>query len=711
MSFSLITEISSFTVSRGVLRVPSENTPQPHRGMLGQSSTSSLRPQRQWSALAILLMLLCGWPVTANGASAKVRAEILPILTTTRQAHDLTSEEAARAYPVHLRRAVVTYYDPSIGSRRASLFVHDATGGIYAELAEGSLKDFPPGTLVDVRGVSGTGEYAPIVAHPRIKVIGHAPLPANPRRESLARLKSGTEDGQWVEVEGLIHSVAEYSHNVMLQLEMEGGIASVVLVKEAGANYSGLLYAKARIRASAGPTFNTNLQMVSVRLMCPGLSAITIVEAAPNNPYAKPILPVDGLLRWDQVSDSFHRVHLRGRVTLQRPGALLCIRDATRGICAQTAQSTRVAEGDEVDVVGFVTAENSSPMLIDTVFRRISSDRPVSAAQVTAGGALHGKHDSELIQIDGQLIGRDMEISDIALLISSQGNIFSAIVPKEMAGQEADTWKVGSTLRVTGICSVQLDAQESAIGEGMAVPKSFRVLMRSPHDVVVLIKPSWWTSFHALVVLAMVLAVTLFVLAWVVVLRRRVMRQTKLLRKSEERFRHMALHDALTGLATRLLLEDRLGTAVEAGRRHQTSLALLMIDIDEFKSINDTYGHLSGDEVLRVAAIRLKQAVRRSDTVARMGGDEFVVLLPEINDPAMAESIAAKIVKSLADPVHFLEHQIPISASVGVCTLAADELDSERLLQAADEALYKAKARGRNCYHVFTTGAEPVLRP
>ena len=92
-----------------------------------------------------------------------------------------------------------------------------------------------------------------------------------------------------------------------------------------------------------------------------------------------------------------------------------------------------------------------------------------------------------------------------------------------------------------------------------------------------------------------------------------------------------------------------------------------------------------------------------------MGGDEFVVLLPEINDPAMAESIAAKIVKSLAEPVHFLESHIPVSASVGVCTLAADELDSERLLLAADNALYKAKARGRNCYHVFTSGADPAL--
>jgi diguanylate cyclase (GGDEF)-like protein len=699
-------EISSFTVSGGVRRAPSEKTAPLCGGMPARHCLSFCCSRLNRVALAVLLALVCGWTATASGAPVSEKGSVLPTLTTARQAHDLTSEEAARAYPIHLRRAVVTYYDPSIGSGRASLFVHDATGGIYAELAEGSLKDFPPGTLVDVRGVSGTGEFAPIIAHPQITVIGHAPLPANPRRESLAYLMNGAADGHWVEVEGLVHSVFEYRHNVTLQLEMEGKIVPVVMVKEADANYSALVDAKVRVRASAGPTFNTSLQMIGVRLMCPNLSAIKIIEAPPEDPYTLPIIAVDRLLRWDLVSDSFHRVHLRGRVTLQWPGLLLCIRDATRGICAQTTQDTHVAEGDDIDVVGFVAPGDSSPTLTDAIFRIKSNGSPVAAEQVNAEQALFGRHDSELVQIGGQLIGKDNTSSDTTLLLSSGKNFFTAIFPKNLTGSESSGLKNGSVLRVTGICSVQLDAQRIAIGEGRAVPKSFRILMRSPEDVVVVQKPSWWTPLHALVLLALVLTGTLVVLAWVIILRKHVMQQAILLRKSEERFRHMALHDALTGLATRLLLEDRLGTAVEAAKRHQTRLALLMIDIDKFKSINDTYGHHCGDEVLRAAAGRLMQAVRRSDTVARMGGDEFVVLLPDINDPAMAESIAAKIVKSLAEPVHFLEVQIPISASVGVCTLTANELDSERLLQAADEALYKAKARGRNCYHVFTPDAD-----
>jgi diguanylate cyclase (GGDEF)-like protein len=127
-----------------------------------------------------------------------------------------------------------------------------------------------------------------------------------------------------------------------------------------------------------------------------------------------------------------------------------------------------------------------------------------------------------------------------------------------------------------------------------------------------------------------------------------------------------------------------------------------MVDIDKFKEINDSFGHQAGDEVLRVTAGRLMQAVRMSDTVARMGGDEFVVLLIDLHDPQMAERIAAKIVKSLAQPVLFAGREIPVSVSVGVGTSDAGGLDEEALLKCADDALYQAKANGRNCFYVFT---------
>jgi diguanylate cyclase (GGDEF)-like protein len=170
----------------------------------------------------------------------------------------------------------------------------------------------------------------------------------------------------------------------------------------------------------------------------------------------------------------------------------------------------------------------------------------------------------------------------------------------------------------------------------------------------------------------------------------------------------MALHDALTGLATRLLLQDRLDVALASAERHRTRLAVLMVDLDWFKQINDTRGHQAGDEVLRVAASRLQDAVRKEDTVSRLGGDEFVVLLPDLSDPQAAERTAARIVQSLAVPIPLAGGQAEVSVSVGVCTVYGEELDADDLMRCADTALYRAKANGRNCYAVEAPGLAPA---
>jgi diguanylate cyclase (GGDEF)-like protein len=649
-------------------------------------------------------MLVCRTPIAASSELAKEQSGALPTLTTARQAHGLSAAEAARAYPVHLQ-GVVTYFDPDYGIGFAAVFLCDSSGCVFFRPLSNSIGPLPAGTMVDVQGVSGVGDFGSIVINPAVRVIGHRPLPPDPPRVTLTRLLTGTDDAQWVEVEGIVHNADEYPRSVTLHVALIDGTISMTLPKEQGANYIGLIDAKVRIRGNAAPTVNSDSQLVGVHLKVPNLSAITILEPAPADPFQRPPTPINRLLHWDSYSDSFHRVHLRGIVTLQWPGSSLCIRDATGGICMQTNQNLPFAPGDLVDAIGFVGTENNEPMLTGTDLRRVGTGDQVAAIQISAEQALQGNLHSQLVQIDGRLIGEDDATSNVNLMLAAENTVFSVLLPKTLLNTPASPWKVGSKLRVTGICAVQLDIR-THLREGKTVPKSFRIMLRTPQDVVILEQPSWWTPGHILLLLALALFGTLCILAWVMVLRKRVEHQAILLRESESRFRHMALHDALTGLATRILLEDRLDTAVEAAKRHQNSLALLMIDIDKFKSTNDTFGHLGGDEVLRVAADRLKQAVRRSDTVARMGGDEFVVLLPEISDSLMAESIAAKIVKSLAEPVHFMAFQIPVSASVGVCVLASEDLEAESLLKAADEALYIAKARGRNCYHLFAAKAD-----
>jgi diguanylate cyclase (GGDEF)-like protein len=599
---------------------------------------------------------------------------------------------------------VVTFFDPEPGYKHAAMFVHDSTGSIFVEVPHSLNLALRPGSLLDLRGISDPGEFAPIVAQPQIQVIGFSGLPATTDRPSFSRMASGAEDGQWVEVEGVVHSVIEEASYINLQLTMADGAITVVVVKQPGDPRSNLLDAKVRIRGNAHPVFDVSRRhMIGARVECPALSAVEIVEAPPEDPFKLPVIAIDRLLQWDVAPLLAHRVHVQGRATLQWPGASVCLRDATEGICAQTSQSTLLRDGELIDMAGFASAEGSAPVLTDAVFQSAGSGAaaPVPAVPVTAEQALMGGYNSQLVQIDGQLISRDLASADTTLLLSSGRFIFKAILPQGPGGLQTEKWRNGSLLRVSGICSLQVDSQTAGLGVGTALPKSFRVLMRSPADVVILQEPSWWTPAHAALLLTLALAATLAVLVWVMVLRRRI-------RESEERFRHMAHHDALTGLATRLVLNDRLTVALEAARRHHNGLALLMLDIDRFKSINDTRGHHAGDEVLRVTAERIVQAVRKSDTVVRMGGDEFVVLLPDLIDPRAAESVAAKLVTTLAAPVPFAGRELAVSVSIGVCTAAPGELDPEVVLRNADAALYLAKAKGRNCFEVFLIGMAEV---
>lgn len=172
---------------------------------------------------------------------------------------------------------------------------------------------------------------------------------------------------------------------------------------------------------------------------------------------------------------------------------------------------------------------------------------------------------------------------------------------------------------------------------------------------------------------------------------------TEELRKSEERALHLAQHDPLTGLPNRALFADRLNQALSLARRDDTHLALMFIDLDYFKMVNDDHGHGVGDLLLQAVAARLREAVRESDTVGRIGGDEFVVLLPTVGSRSDAQVVAGKIRESLAHPFPVSGHTLNISASIGIAVFPDHGDDEDSLRKAADDAMYAAKARERNC--------------
>jgi diguanylate cyclase (GGDEF)-like protein/PAS domain S-box-containing protein len=172
-------------------------------------------------------------------------------------------------------------------------------------------------------------------------------------------------------------------------------------------------------------------------------------------------------------------------------------------------------------------------------------------------------------------------------------------------------------------------------------------------------------------------------------------------REMSLRMSHLAQHDSLTGLPNRLLLNDRLGRATALARRHRSSLAVLFVDVDRFKHVNDTLGHAIGDQLLQSIARRLVACVRSSDTVSRLGGDEFVVLLPELARGEEAALSAQKILDAMSLPQHIDRHDLHVTVSIGIGVFPCDGTDPEMLLKSADTALFNAKAEGRGVYRFF----------
>ena len=178
---------------------------------------------------------------------------------------------------------------------------------------------------------------------------------------------------------------------------------------------------------------------------------------------------------------------------------------------------------------------------------------------------------------------------------------------------------------------------------------------------------------------------------------------------SEERFLRLAYHDALTNLPNRLNLHERLEQTISQSKLNQNKFALLLIDLDRFKTINDTLGHHVGDLLLIEVARRLVMSVRETDIVARLGGDEFVVVLSEIKSPADAADVADKIVQMVSAPYLISSNDLRTSPSIGVCIYPDDAREIGMLLKSGDVAMYHAKAKGRGNYQFFTEEMNSVL--
>ena len=197
------------------------------------------------------------------------------------------------------------------------------------------------------------------------------------------------------------------------------------------------------------------------------------------------------------------------------------------------------------------------------------------------------------------------------------------------------------------------------------------------------------------------------VLVWLLVqlmlshYRRRLKEEERQRKTQEEWMRHQAFHDPVTGLPNRVSFAQHLGEAMRRAKRADWPLALLFVDLDLFKRVNDSLGHDAGDQLLRIATERIRRAVREADLLFRMGGDEFTVLLEDVRGPEEAGAVAQRMLDAIAEPVQLEHHEISVTASIGIALFPRDDVLEERLVKSADTAMYRAKELGRSRYAFF----------
>ena len=615
----------------------------------------------------------------------------------------LTPEQAGQSRPVLILGTVTSF----LGTP-GFFFLQDASGAICIDRTENLVdlsgsRRLEVGDQVEISGLTDPGMFAPVVDSETIRIIGHGIIPP-PRRMTYLQMVRGNADSQWTEIEGIVRAatvqISKGKSILLLNVDLGGG--SIAIRVEQAADYKTLVDAQVKVVGVCGTIFNNKRQIVGLRMWTPAMTDVKVTQRASNDPAAYPLTAVRSVMQFSLDPKQGHRVKVAGTVTYQNLGHSLYLQDGPDGILIQSPQTTPVPIGTRVEAVGFPSPGEYSPVLKDAIFRTLRQEAPAKPLSTDADHVFQNSYeldmapfDSQLIQLKGEIVERVNQTGQWVWIVRDGKTIFE-VHAQQAAFPHASEVRDGSTFLFTGICVVQVNGEK--------VPQSFHLLLRSPADMVLLQGASVWTRTRILLVLGVVAATTLLSLLGIFVLTRRVKQQTDVIRTSEERFRYLAQHDALTGLANRLLLNDRLEAALAQARRHSSGLALMLLDLDNFKHVNDSLGHAAGDQLLCLAATRIAELVRETDTVARMGGDEFVVLFTELDDPAEAERIAQKILASLAKPMLLTGQEVPVSGSAGIAIFPEGGVDANSLMQNADSAMYQAKARGRNAYALYSPG-------
>jgi diguanylate cyclase (GGDEF)-like protein len=645
-------------------------------------------------------------------------------LETVRQIQSLTLAEAARGYSVHLEHARILYVD----ARSKTAFLLQATNGVAARSDQVAATGVRSGDVVTVDGVTASGEAAAMIVHVHLQVVAHEPLPAAPRMD-LHSVVSGDYDSRWVAVEGTIKSVSfpaisEGKENGAVLLLSSG--PDQVDVTTQGTNpqqLRQLIGAKIRLSGVVRGRYNERSLLVGIQIYAPDLSYPQVLENPVPDPFALPVRSVRDVNHING-RESGYRVHIQGVVTSTWGNQHLSIMDSERGMWVATEAPVDVKVGDLLDLAGFPAVGEYTAFLDQAMVRRIGFSPQPSPSDLSVSEALSGRHDAELIQMKGRLIQKTASEKGVFNLILAQDeNSFLVVLPPAFPTKDLDVIQTGSLLQVRGVCVVHADGEHK--------PTQFNILVRTPVDIAVLDSPPWWTPGRAAIMAGALFATVFGVILWNVVLRRQVRGQTRLIQSqleeaqalrnefelahqqksvalnnlmrtqrellgAQEKLQYQATHDALTGLWNRAAVLELFQRELDRSERTHSPLGILLLDIDHFKHVNDTHGHLAGDAVLKEFSCRLTESTRSYDVAGRYGGEEFLIILPGCgSDETLcgAERIREAIAST---PFRVGEMEFPLTVSIGATVASRSATAEALLLSQADAALYSAKNSGRN---------------
>jgi signal transduction histidine kinase len=452
----------------------------------------------------LCLLALLWAPFLTGGAAA---APPLRELRSIREVRALTPQEAAQGYPVHLR-ATVTHLNEE---RFQGMTLHDGELGQFIITPE-SLLQRPPrpdvhrGDEVEVWGETQRGGFAPNVSLRRIRRLGRGRMPAA-RALSYAALLSGRHDCDYVEISGVAQRAWSVSspRTMFLEVAVEGGTVRATFWDYAPADLERFIDARVRLRGSVGTLFTEAGQLRGVSLFVGRVSDVVVLDAPPD-PASLRTRTIESLYQYSPGGEVERRVRLRGVVTCHLPGRpveltdystqttfrradhIVYIRDDTSGARVETTQELSLRPGDIVDVVGFPAVTPTRPTLRNAILHKLgtgSEPAPVALSE----NVLALEHDAKLVRLTGQLLGVVEGPSEHVLVARIGEVVVEASVDATLPVRDLAAMRPGSIVALTGVYVFQ-----------WGPPPSFRILLRSAHDVAVVKAAPWWTIRHSLVV-------------------------------------------------------------------------------------------------------------------------------------------------------------------------------------------------------------------